>query len=87
MKADLKRVGLVLALTVATGVGVAGCAKHHRVTDPTTGSVYYTKQIRHHNGAVKFNDTRTGASVNIQNAEIEKISKHEYKQARRDDDS
>lgn len=47
-----------------------------------TGNVYYTTKIKEEKGgAVKFEDKKTETSVTLQNSEVKKISKDEYKSA------
>jgi hypothetical protein len=67
---------------LALFVTLVGCATY-RVTDPTSGRVYYTKKIKQQKreGTVKFTDDRTGAKVTLQSSEIQKIPRKEYKEA------
>ncbi|MDA0975635.1 MAG: hypothetical protein ACO3YY_04395 [Phycisphaerales bacterium] len=58
----------------------AGC-HHYKITDPSTDKTYFTKSYKEKSGAVKFSDARSGADVNIQNAEIIEISGSEYRDA------
>jgi hypothetical protein len=61
---------------------VSGCASYQRVTDPTTQKVYYTKDLHDRgNGAVVFKDAATGEKVTLQNSEVKKIKRSEFKQA------
>ena len=56
-----------------------GCTNYYKVTDPTTGRVYYTQELQHKNsGAATLRDARTGSRVNLQNSEVEKITKEQY---------
>src|SRR4051794_34099285 len=70
--------------TLAAAICVAlllagGCASYYKVTDPTTGKSYYTQELkRQDNGATTLKDAKTGNVVNIQNSEIDEISKEEY---------
>jgi deoxycytidine triphosphate deaminase len=65
-----------------TGLAVAcapGCTSYYRVTDPSTGRVYYaTRMDQGYNGNVTLTDVRTGHHVTIQNSEIAKVSKEEF---------
>ena len=65
----------------------AGCASsYYKVTDPTTGKVYYTDQLtKHDKGSVTLKDGMTGNMVNVQNSEITEISKEQYDVARYSD--
>jgi hypothetical protein len=52
------------------------------VKDPNTGNIYYTDSIdKEKGGAIEFKDAKTDNSVTIQNSEVKKISKKEYKNA------
>ncbi len=73
----MKRLAAIALLALA-GFSV-GCANYYRVTDPTTGRVYYTQELQHQNsGAAKLKDARTGGTVTVQNSEIEKISEEQF---------
>ncbi|MGB6012963.1 MAG: hypothetical protein WBI57_17010, partial [Desulfobacterales bacterium] len=55
---------------------------YYMVKDPASGSVYYTTKIKdERGGAVKFEDKKTQTSVTLQNSEVKKISKKEFKSA------
>ena len=57
----------------------AGCATYYKVTDPTTGRVFYTSDLRPKNsGAAQFKDAKTGAKVSLQNSEVEIINKEQF---------
>jgi hypothetical protein len=56
----------------------AGCTSYYRVSDPTTGKVYYTTELKQDSGATTLTDARTGDSVTVQNVEVRKISKEDY---------
>ena len=50
------------------------------VKNPSTGNIYYTDNIdKEKSGAVKFKDANTGSEVTIQNSEVSKVPKEEYK--------
>ena len=60
---------------------VAGCSdNHYRVTDPTSGTTYYTTKISDagKGGAVKIKDEKTGSIVTLQSSEVKPISEGEY---------
>ena len=69
-------VGLVLVAAVL----VTGCgSSYYRVTDPSTGNVYYTKEVKNRgNGAVQLKDAASGDSVTLQNSQVSKVSKETY---------
>ena len=71
-KRTLAAVGLALLC-------VGGCTTYYKVTDPTTGRAYYTTELQHKNsGAATLKDARTGNKVNLQNSEVQTISKEEF---------
>ena len=60
-----------------------GCTTYYKVTDPTTGKTYYTTELKQKgNGSASLKDGRTGNTVNLQNSEISKVSKHDYEAGR-----
>lgn len=64
-------------------LALAGCGGHHyRVTDTSSGRVYYTRDVdtKRRTGAVDFKDAKTGAKVTLQSSQVEKISKAQYRQ-------
>ena len=78
-KMKMKRlVGLLLGLLL-----LSGCGGYWMVTDPSTKNVYYTEEVQQSKstGAVKFIDSKTGNSVNLQNSEVKEITKDEFKSA------
>jgi hypothetical protein len=75
-KSRLAAIGLALLLG-------GGCSSYYKVTDPTTGRVYYTEELQRKNsGAATLRDARTGSTVNLQNSEIEPITKEQYETGR-----
>ena len=82
----MNRAAICLAASVLFLAG--GCGSYHKVTDPTTGKVYYTDNYKaRSSGAATLRDGATGNTVNLQNSEATKISKDEYDRGRyqRDD--
>ncbi len=78
MKRFIRNGWLMVILCVS--FTVVACASYYKVTDPTTGKTYYSKNIAYaRSGAVKLKDARTGSLVIIQNSEVKEISKQEYK--------
>ena len=73
---------LAILMAVFFLVAVLGCGGYYMVKDPASGNVYYTTKIKEERGgAVKFEDKKTQTSVTIQNSEVKKISKKEFKSA------
>ena len=73
---------LAYLLAMFFSVAILGCGGYYMVKDPATGNVYYTTKIKdERDGAVKFEDKKTQTSVTLQNSEVKKISKKEFKSA------
>lgn len=56
-------------------------ACHYRVTDPGSGRVYYTNNIKRYkqSGTIKFKDKLTGQHVTLSSSEYEDLSDKEFK--------
>ena len=73
---------LPILLAIFFLVAILGCGGYYMVKDPNSGNIYYTDSIdKEKGGAIKFKDAKTDTSVTIQNSEVKKISKKEYKSA------
>ena len=61
---------------------LAGCATYYKVTDPTSGRVYYTQKVKKHEGTggVTFKDAGTGGEITLQSSEILTINRDEFKE-------
>jgi hypothetical protein len=78
----MKRKVLAILLAGFFFVGIVGCGGYYQVKDPAGGSIYYTKKIKdERGGAIKFTDEKTKINVTLQNSEVKKISKKEFKSA------
>ena len=64
-------------LAAAVLLGLAGCTSYYRITDPTTGKVYYSTELKQ-DGSTSFKDARTGDLLTLQNVAVRKISKEEF---------
>ena len=73
---SISRAFAVLAFTVL----LAGCAHYYKVSDPSTGKVYYTEDVKRNGSAVEFKDAQSGSVVTLQNSSISDIDKQEYEQ-------
>lgn len=72
----------MLAMIVGLGC-VGGCTSYYKVHDPTTGRDYYTTDLREKSGgAATLKDGRTGNTVNLQNSEVQQITKEQYEAGR-----
>jgi len=60
-------------------VSLTAC--HYRVTNPETGHVYYTDNIKRYDqsGSIGFKDMLTGQHVTLDSSEYEEISEKEFK--------
>jgi hypothetical protein len=77
-KTLLMSIVIVFAMTAIIACG----GGYYMIKDPATNSVYYTtKYDEEKGGAVKFEDAVSGSQVTIQNSEITKMSKKDYKEA------
>lgn len=56
-------------------------ACHYRVTDPASGRVYYTNEIKRYDqsGSIKFKDKLTGQHITLSSSEYEELSEKEFK--------
>ena len=56
-----------------------GCTSYYKVTDPTSGKVYYTSDMKEkQGGAITLKDARTGNEITLQTHEVDKINKEEF---------
>ncbi|HTT39781.1 MAG TPA: hypothetical protein VMH32_19200 [Burkholderiales bacterium] len=54
---------------------------YYQVTDPGSGKVFYTQEIKRNGSAVEFRDAKTGGVVTLQSSEIVHITPQAYNQA------
>ena len=71
----------VVTLTLFVLIGITACGGgYYMVKDPATDKTYYTdKIIEEKGGAIKLKDANTGSSITLQNSEVTKIKKEEFK--------
>jgi hypothetical protein len=80
MKGYVRTSGLITAWCV--GLLLVGCASYYKVTEPLSGKVFYTEEIKQERGgAVKLKDARTGGIITLQNSEVNEISSKEFEAA------
>jgi hypothetical protein len=68
-------------VVVLLTVGLAGCAHYYKVTDPASGKVFYTEDVKRNGSAVEFKDGQTGGVTTLQNSEVMEIDKQAYETA------
>jgi hypothetical protein len=76
------RAARLTASTALLGIVLvtAGCTTYYRVTDPSSGRMYYTDDVkRSPQGAVQFKDAKSGADVTLQASEVLPISSDDFK--------
>ena len=64
----------LLAIVLAT----AGCTTYYRVTDPQSGKIFYTDEIKRSGSAVMFKDAKSGAEVTLQASEVLQIPSEDF---------
>lgn len=70
---------LIIMLACVIALSLAGCGSYYKITDPSSGKVYYSEKVKKRSGYVEFTDSNSGSDVTLQNSEVLKISKDEYK--------
>jgi len=78
---DIMRAARLTASTALLAIVrvTAGCTTYYRATDPASGRMYYTDEVkRTPQGAVMFKDAKSGADVTLQASEVLKISSDDY---------
>jgi len=69
-------------VVVLVTVLCAGCAgSYYKVTDPASGKVFYTEEVKRNGSAVEFKDASSGGVVTLQNSEVSEIDKAAYNSA------
>ena len=62
---------------------VSACSSYYMVHDTASNKTYYTTSIDNEgsNGAIRFKDAVTGASVTLQSSDVKKISSDQFQAA------
>jgi hypothetical protein len=71
----------ILVVALATVVCTACSHTYYKVTEPGSGKVFYTEEVKRNGTAVEFKDAQTGGEVTLQNSEVSKIDEDAYKKA------
>ena len=70
----------ILAIAFLFTFLFVACSSYYKVTDPGSGSTYYTSKIKKKSsGFVEFEDANTGSTVTLQSSEVKEINKEEYR--------
>lgn len=70
-----------IIIVLLSALCFCGCSPYYRVTDPSTETIYYTRNIKTlGGGAIKLEDERSGKTVTLQNSEVEEVPEEAYKQ-------
>ena len=62
-------------------VFLAACAHYYKVTDPASGKVFYTEEVKRNGSAVEFKDSQNDSVVTLQNSSVQEIDKQAYETA------
>jgi hypothetical protein len=75
----------VLMLLLVVGVVATGCARRYRITDLSTGDVYYSADFRPakvtDTGRAIFEDAATGAIIRLDDYDYERINRKTFRRA------
>ena len=78
----MKKSRIPVVVFIAVSLSLAGCSSYYRITDPVSEKVYYTKDIHHEGGgAITFKDDVTRREITLQQSEVMKIKKDQFKAA------
>ena len=64
----------LLAIVLVT----AGCTTYYRVTDPSSGKMFYTDDVKRSGSAVMFKDAKSGSDVTLQASEVKEITSDDF---------
>jgi hypothetical protein len=64
----------LLAIVLVT----AGCTTYYRVTDPSSGKIFYTTDVKRSGSAVMFKDAKSGSDVTLQASEVKEITSDDF---------
>jgi len=59
-------------------VFLVACAHYYKVTDPASGKVFYTEDVKRNGSAVEFKDAQNESVVTLQNSSVQEIDKQAY---------
>lgn len=80
LNTDKRRLAwIVLALTMPLLASCGG--NYYQVTAAGNDKAYYTRDVDHEDGHLRFTDKATGDKVILDNAEVRKITEEQYENA------
>jgi hypothetical protein len=65
-------------VVVLLAVSLTACAHYYKVTDPASGKVFYTEDVKRNGSAVEFKDAQNESVVTLQNSSVQEIDKQAY---------
>jgi hypothetical protein len=65
---------MLLTLVLVT----AGCTTYYRVTDPSSGKVFYTDEITRSSQNIRFKDAKSGSDVMLTTSEVKEVTAEEF---------
>ena len=68
-------------VVVLLAVSLTACAHYYKVTDPASGKVFYTEDVKRNGSAVEFKDAQNESVVTLQNSEVMEVDKNTYEAA------
>lgn len=60
---------------------LAACGGYYQVTDTHSGKSYYTRDVDHDDGHVRFVDKASGDKVNLDSVEVRELTRQQYENA------
>jgi hypothetical protein len=70
------------AALIVVALSLVACRSYWEVTDSDSGRSYYTRDVDHDEGRLKFKDERTGDRVNlVGNSEVRELTRDQYHSA------
>jgi len=77
----MKQLLLKACALILMAIFLVSCGSYYKVTEPSSDKTYYTKKIKSKSeGAVIFTDEVSGSEITLQNSEVIKIDKEEFKE-------
>ena len=72
---------LIIGIAISLVLSISGCgANYYKIKDLNSDTIYFTSDLdREKGGSIILIDANTGNEVTLQNSEIQKINKEEFK--------